>query len=238
MNLFVVHWNPEVSARMLCDQHVVKMPSECVQLLCTVHELQRERRRVTLVRDILANADVLGVLQKSLEDLDTYPKMPWSPLMTYKRHPLVLWLQSRPQSLHWLLNHARALFEEYEFRFHRAHGSFSAFEEALRVKRESFPWKFASKHQKLKARFWEWPGIYRMIPFCQVVPEELKRKPLSATGTTAAYRDYYIKEKSSFARWTNGRPPPDWWPFSTNRPPHGTLRACPGKVEATPSVNP
>lgn len=36
MNIFAVHENPEVAARSLCDKHVVKMPLESAQMLCTV----------------------------------------------------------------------------------------------------------------------------------------------------------------------------------------------------------
>ncbi len=34
MNIFAVNENPEVAARELCNQHVVKMPTESAQILC------------------------------------------------------------------------------------------------------------------------------------------------------------------------------------------------------------
>lgn len=39
MNIFVIDKNPRKSARMLCDQHVVKMILESAQMLCTAHYL-------------------------------------------------------------------------------------------------------------------------------------------------------------------------------------------------------
>jgi hypothetical protein len=36
MNIFYVHEDPEVAARMLCDKHVVKMTLETAQILSTV----------------------------------------------------------------------------------------------------------------------------------------------------------------------------------------------------------
>lgn len=36
MNIFVVDEDPEAAARALCDKHVVKMPLETAQMLCTV----------------------------------------------------------------------------------------------------------------------------------------------------------------------------------------------------------
>ena len=37
MNIFVLNKNPRKSARMLCDQHVVKMILESAQMLCTAN---------------------------------------------------------------------------------------------------------------------------------------------------------------------------------------------------------
>lgn len=37
MNIFVLHTNPILAAQMQCDKHVVKMPLELGQLLCTAH---------------------------------------------------------------------------------------------------------------------------------------------------------------------------------------------------------
>lgn len=36
MNIFCVNTNPQEAARQLCDKHVVKMPLESAQMLCTV----------------------------------------------------------------------------------------------------------------------------------------------------------------------------------------------------------
>ncbi len=36
MNIFILHENPLISAQMLCDKHIVKMPLETAQLLSNV----------------------------------------------------------------------------------------------------------------------------------------------------------------------------------------------------------
>jgi len=36
MNIFRLHPNPRKSARMMCDKHIVKMPLESAQMLCSV----------------------------------------------------------------------------------------------------------------------------------------------------------------------------------------------------------
>jgi hypothetical protein len=35
MNIFIVDADPIIAARMLCDKHIVKMPLETAQILCT-----------------------------------------------------------------------------------------------------------------------------------------------------------------------------------------------------------
>jgi hypothetical protein len=39
MNIFVLDTNPSKAAKLLCDQHVVKMIVESAQMLCTTHWL-------------------------------------------------------------------------------------------------------------------------------------------------------------------------------------------------------
>lgn len=38
MNIFVLEYNPKKAAQMQCDKHVVKMPLETAQLLCSAFE--------------------------------------------------------------------------------------------------------------------------------------------------------------------------------------------------------
>lgn len=37
MNIFALHESPDIAAKQHCDKHVVKMPLESAQMLCTVH---------------------------------------------------------------------------------------------------------------------------------------------------------------------------------------------------------
>lgn len=39
MNIFYTDKNPKIAARNLCNKHIVKMPLEAVQMLCTVFHL-------------------------------------------------------------------------------------------------------------------------------------------------------------------------------------------------------
>lgn len=40
MNIFVLDMNPQSCAEYHCDKHVVKMPTEYAQILCSVHRVQ------------------------------------------------------------------------------------------------------------------------------------------------------------------------------------------------------
>ena len=37
MNIFALHTDPEIAAVLHCDKHVVKMPLETAQMLCTIY---------------------------------------------------------------------------------------------------------------------------------------------------------------------------------------------------------
>jgi hypothetical protein len=39
MNIFYLHQNPKLASKYHCDKHIVKMPLETAQLLCTAHWL-------------------------------------------------------------------------------------------------------------------------------------------------------------------------------------------------------
>lgn len=40
MNIFILSYDPEEAAIMQCDQHVVKMPLETAQMLCTAYPVE------------------------------------------------------------------------------------------------------------------------------------------------------------------------------------------------------
>lgn len=40
MNIFILSYDPEEAALMQCDQHIVKMPLETAQMLCTAYPIE------------------------------------------------------------------------------------------------------------------------------------------------------------------------------------------------------
>lgn len=102
MNIFVVHENPRIAARMLCNEHVVKMTLESTQMLATV-----------LIRHGVTD-DVLrrfGVLTKTGRPYRA----------THLSHPCVMWANESRQAFDWLATHALALATEYGLRFGKNH---------------------------------------------------------------------------------------------------------------------
>lgn len=243
MNIFVVDRDPEIAARMLCDQHVVKMPTECVQIICTAHAMQMRRRIANATRYLLSVQSKLGKSMWSgrLEELNQGPHMPWQPVrpLEHKQHPCIMWVQQDPANLRWLCWHAQALCEEYTFRFGKRHAAQDALERAREVKLSTEAWRFKSHRQSLAARRPEdYKKLWDRMNFVQAMPEKYQERLGTALRAERAYRRYYIGDKTIFARWTNGREPPEWWPFSTSRPPHGNLDPCLVPHVSSASISP
>lgn len=247
MNLFVVHEDPKTAAIQLCDQHIVKLPTECVQILCTVYELEKIRIRNELIRGALVT-DIPSLRLRylnALKELDVAASAPMKPVrpLHHKQHPIIRWAVDLSNNLRWIKQHTIALFNEFEYRFGHPHGSLLKFNDLYHVVPEI---------QRIGRPFGFRPfGISRrrfLLTFVPCMPRKYKNStgptygydPItySSWDTVAAYRQYYIEEKSRFARWAHRRPPPDWWPYSTSVPPHGTLSTCPDPLhEASPSAS-
>ncbi len=92
--------NPDQAARWLCDKHIVKMPLETAQILCTVHHLMDGK------------PSSLPIEGKHI---------PYKP--THMSHPSVAWASRCPTNYWWLVEHGEALCDEYEARYGRTHRS-------------------------------------------------------------------------------------------------------------------
>jgi len=105
---------------------------------------------------------------------------------THRRHPCVLWAGASYDNFQWLARLARALNAEFRYRYQRAtdHASIAVLNEIETLQFESFG----------------------LTEFAQAMPDHYK----VPGNAVAAYRSFYLGEKSRFARWTR-RAPPDWW---------------------------
>ena len=92
MNIFFLDANSNLSARSLCDKHVVKMILESIQLLCSAHHLH-------------PRGDKYQYLAK----------------LTHQNHPCAVWCRSHSENYIYLTHYTQHLLMEYNFRYNKSH---------------------------------------------------------------------------------------------------------------------
>tara|TARA_Y100000114_G_scaffold155338_1_gene179242 strand:- start:917 stop:1459 length:543 start_codon:yes stop_codon:yes gene_type:complete len=98
MNIFVLHPNAEIAARMHCDKHVPKMCVEAAQMMASA--LRRHGATDTQMPLTKAGTPYKG---------------------GYAHHPCTVWAGEIQSNFTWLSVHARALCKEYRKRFGKMH---------------------------------------------------------------------------------------------------------------------
>jgi len=91
MNIFVLDTDQEKAAHYHVDKHVVKMPLETAQLLCTVHHLSGTK-----------------------SDMIPYRA-------THKNHPSTKWAAESLSNYKWLVELGIRICEEYTYRYEKVH---------------------------------------------------------------------------------------------------------------------
>ena len=183
MNIFYLHEDPQVSAKMHCDKHVVKMIIEYAQMLSTAHRM--------LDGKVVKKPSVSGKtmvkhydLYEGMDDLEAE--------MTYYRavhfnHPCSVWTREKSGNYLHLYRLFCALCDEYTFRYKRIHET----------------------DMKLRSALWVFPNNIPDIGFTeppQAMPDYCK----VVGNPIQAYHNYYINEKSRFAKWKL-REQPRWY---------------------------
>ena len=121
MNIFVTDPDPVVSAQVLPDKHIVKMPLETCQMLSIVASPEWGYN--------------LGAL----------PKLDGTPYKTakgaFRNHPCTIWAQT---NFTWLILHGLALCDEYTHRYGKRHSCQSTIEHADTIfpRQDSDPTEF------------------------------------------------------------------------------------------------
>ena len=153
MNIFVLDHDIKKCAQYHCDQHVVKMILESVQLLCT------------------------ALNKKGF-------KTPYK--STHINHPCVHWIEKSYDNFLWLRSLTVELNQEYKYRYQKVqdHKSMAVLDELINYRFQSIG----------------------LTSFAQAMPDEFKVKDDAVT----AYRQFYLGEKSQFAKWTK-RAAPEWY---------------------------
>lgn len=104
----------------------------------------------------------------------------------HPKHPCTLWAGDTARNYAWLLAHAMCLCREYTHRYGKRHKC----EELAYGELAVLPVGLIGTEQ---------------TPFAQAMPDAYKHP-----NPVIAYRQYYLGEKASFARWTN-RDEPLWF---------------------------
>ena len=104
MNIFILDRDPAIAARMQCDKHVVKMPLESAQMLCTAHQVHGSKYH-----------DSSSPFYR----------------LAFKNHPCSIWVRENSANYLWLYAHFKALCAEYKFRYFRDHMSWLKLCDAL-----------------------------------------------------------------------------------------------------------
>ena len=94
MNFFYLDEDPWTSIEYHCDKHIVKMPTEYKQMLCTAHRV--------LDGDERAN------------ELFMYKK-------AHVNHPSTIWVRDNVHNYWWLYRLFTALCDEYTYRYGKGH---------------------------------------------------------------------------------------------------------------------
>jgi hypothetical protein len=110
---------------------------------------------------------------------------------TMMNHPCTVWSRKTLGNYNWLCIHGIELCEEYTRRYGREHAC-----------KKVIDWCFLNPPQNI-------PKNPRITPFAQAMPEKYKNE-----DAVLAYRNYYIYEKFSIAKWKNSKTPS--WFFQKN----------------------
>ena len=122
MNIFYLHKEPEVSARLHCDKHVVKMIIEYAQMLSTAHRmvdgeqyygLSKNGRRIARWRH--PNSNLENVLYKA----------------SHINHPSDVWVRENAIQYQYMYDLFVALCDEYTYRYGKVHMTDSKLRDVL-----------------------------------------------------------------------------------------------------------
>ena len=138
-----------------------------------------------VVKMILESAQMLSTAHRVL-DGDECADKEGLYKMAHKNHPSAIWVRSGMANYEWLWNHMDALMKEYTYRYGKHHAT-----ERLRNILFMPPLNI------------DWSVEFTPPPQC--MPDYCKGE-----DTVLAYQNYYILEKSRFAKWKK-RPVPEWF---------------------------
>jgi len=134
-----------------------------------------------VVKMILESAQMLSTAHRVL-DGDEYADKMGLYKMAHKNHPSTIWVRSSEDNYDWLWQHMCALMKEYTHRYGKRHATERLIDPLC------------------NAPDFVGDGEFTDPPQC--MPDYCKGE-----DTVLAYQNYYILEKSGFAKWTKRETP-------------------------------
>jgi len=117
MNRFLINYTPEMCARDMCDKHVVKMPLEEAQMLCTTVRLHAPEY-----------AEEAGLYRA-----------------VHQKHPCTIWAGMTSSNFRYSLEMFRQMCREYTHRYGKVHASWRLYD-ALKDAEKYVPDGYITSH--------------------------------------------------------------------------------------------
>jgi hypothetical protein len=198
MNIFVLDQDPVVAAQMMCDEHIIKMPTESLQMLSTNYRLL-DGRKIDFIKPngkkqtmFLMDGEQVA-LKKFTEEGEFIPESKQrftivDPIIfrnTHENHECNIWTRDSTGNYEWHYKLFCAMLDEFFIRNGKMH--------ACEWGRS---WMAEPPKNLKKGRFYAQP---------ECMPTEFKRKTV-----VESYRNFYIEDKL-FASYNRGRNAPAWF---------------------------
>ena len=115
MNIFILDEDLDRCAEAHVDKHIVKMPLEAAQMLCTTHWIDKF---LGYVPRKLIKEELQTLREKKKNVPRDFPYLP-----TMENHPCTIWARTSLDNYEWLFCYSTALNAEYGYRYGKSHKS-------------------------------------------------------------------------------------------------------------------
>jgi hypothetical protein len=113
MNVFYLHSNPIIAANLQCDQHVIKMSTEYMQMLCTAHRVLDGQQYY----DKTAAGRRIARWKLPDDREQTLYKA------CHVNHPCNVWLRESTANYNWLYQLWKYTAKAYSARYNKIHAT-------------------------------------------------------------------------------------------------------------------
>jgi len=177
MNIFMLDYNPKLSAQFHNDKHVVKMIVEYAQLLSTAHRIldgKEEEVRYQTKTGSFRKKKVFSLVDNTL-NTSIYAA-------AHVNHPSSIWVRESKSNYNWLHEMSLHLVEEYKIRYgNKKHKTESVLINLFKVPSNINDHGFT---------------LLKLA-----MPEKFHK-----TCPVESYRDYYRTDKEHLANWKTNKP--------------------------------